>query len=534
MRSRITATVIGAAILIGGYAATQGGDPGGGEALASANIYMSTSAGIDGCTRANPAITYTQAVAGGNVCKSWWKACDIAVAGDVVGVKDGTYPATAATQTGIPSIQYNGDDGFGSDCSNGSGADYDPNWREKGDAEGSLANWVTFRCADDENQDGVVMGAGHFRIGANAHARIYGGCFHFSNVMFNYTGETIRGGQNVIFEGRTNRLLVDGFASYGGKNVMLKFWEAGPWTTCGQDGGPEPEAAECNATTPVWEAKYASRPNGNSDFEGGGQIPKFTQNSSYKTLNGRSEDGYSHDHQSRDGQAPAPDWHGGCGMAQFNKGRSPDGSNSSQSHNIVIDRHRCERVMVFGFFIEDADGVTYQNSVVGCPADLMQNSSYVTWNDCIGSQPSFSVKSGTGGWTPTNILVRYNSMYSAIIMGGYASNTNVRVIGNVATNGGCESTITFDRNAWTDASTCTDGSVLSNQGDPWVQKNSTEYSYPPSLGQVDTEEIDYHLSSGTKSFENWITETSSDYALTYDYDGDARTSGSRDAGADER
>ncbi len=495
----------------------------------SANLWVVASGGSDTCARVSTATTFASATAGSK-CKSFWKACTAATAGDIVGVTDGNYPAVAATTGGpLP----NGDDGFGNDCSDGSGADYNPNWAEQGVAQGSLSNWVTFRCADDENQDGVVMGAGHFRVNANIHARIYGGCFHFSDVLLNYQGETSRGAANLILEGKTNRMLVDAYASYGAKNIMLKLWESGPWTTCAGAGEGEAAAATCSASVP-WENKYRNRSTGNHDMEGGGQIPKFSQNSAYKTLNARSEDAYIHDLMSRDGQAPPPDWHGGCGMAQFNKGSNPDGTNSSQAHNIVVDRTRCERVMVFGFFIEDADGVTYQNSVEGCPADLMQNNGYTIWNDCVPAQPSFSIKSSTGGWTPTNILVRYNSFYSAIIMGGYGSYSNVRVIGNVAANGGCEAGVTFDRNAWTNSSSCTDGTVLSNQGNPWVARDSTEYAYPPSLGQVDTEEIDYHLSGGTKSFENWITETGADYALGYDYDGSSRTSGSRDAGADER
>lgn len=49
-------------------------------------------------------------------------------------------------------------------------------------------------------------------------------------------------------------------------------------------------------------------------------------------------------------------------------------------------------------------------------------------------------------------------------------------------------------------------------------------------------EIDLHLSgsAGSHGFEDDITPTSADYALTKDMDGATRTSGSRDPGADER
>jgi hypothetical protein len=47
---------------------------------------------------------------------------------------------------------------------------------------------------------------------------------------------------------------------------------------------------------------------------------------------------------------------------------------------------------------------------------------------------------------------------------------------------------------------------------------------------------DYHLTgaAGSTAAENIVTPTSSDYTVTTDMDGEARTAGSRDAGADER
>jgi hypothetical protein len=82
VRSRITATVIGAAILVGGYAVVQGG---GGDG--TANLWVDTNGGT--CTRSASLVAYSDAAA----CSSFNTAYQAATNGDLICVATGSsYP----------------------------------------------------------------------------------------------------------------------------------------------------------------------------------------------------------------------------------------------------------------------------------------------------------------------------------------------------------------------------------------------------------------------------------------------------------
>jgi hypothetical protein len=82
VRSRITATVIGAAILIGGYAVVQGGGSG------EANAWVTSVAGS--CTRQASPVTLATAESNGWTCGTYDAANDVCQGGDTVRVKDGS------------------------------------------------------------------------------------------------------------------------------------------------------------------------------------------------------------------------------------------------------------------------------------------------------------------------------------------------------------------------------------------------------------------------------------------------------------
>jgi hypothetical protein len=135
-------------------------------------------------------------------------------------------------------------------------------------------------------------------------------------------------------------------------------------------------------------------------------------------------------------------------------------------------------------------------------------------------------------------LIRYNTLCTQAIFSGSDTYTNVRVIGNLflATGTNCTNPgMTFDYNAVVGGTCGTNSTNVSaglvvNRGitDNNCIPTSSESSWCAAL-------MDHHLTgSNVTGVDNAVTPTSSDYALTYDYDNASRTSGSRDVGADER
>jgi hypothetical protein len=506
MRSRITATVIGAAILIGGYAATQQGGGGGGE-LAAANVYLAASGGSSGCVRSSTLITYTQAVAANAVCNTFDVACSAATAGDVVGVKNGAYAVDEPSRRAV--WMNNGD------CSDGIGANTNPN------GTSIPASWVSFQCGDGtgtarsvEVASNAVGGqaGGSMDINAKLHAEFKGRCFYFPIINMGLGDSTLTS-QYVRFDD----VQFQGFQCVGCQDVAFLNSEHGPAIFCGQDGGPVAEQYECNPSGPYWEARWASRTDGNVDLVGmemylhqnGGSIG--AANISYINV-------YSHDIQTKENVG----WHPGCLQTEKMDG-------------LLIDRSRFERCAIEPILLNDPftlTNSTIQNSMIGCNVDGTDNAGGTYDQVATGSKKTID-----NGGNMNNVLIRYNTFCTQAVFSGADTYTNVRVIGNLflETGTNCSATgMTFDYNAVV-GGTC--GTNSTNVASPVVNRGVTDNNCIPTSSSSTwcAALMDHHLTGSTVTgVDNAVTPTSSDYALTYDYDNVSRTSGSRDVGADER
>jgi hypothetical protein len=186
------------------------------------------------------------------------------------------------------------------------------------------------------------------------------------------------------------------------------------------------------------------------------------------------------------------------------------------------------------FFIEnfgggaDVNNMLVENNWFGCKVNSYPDSPLTARTTC-GSGPPMDIKNC--GTTCNGMIFRYNSWYG--IGGAETSYTNLRFIGNAGAQPSNEtlcSAGSWQYNAfWTKASGCAAAIAGTNF--------STGSSLPSSLFVNTTAgSDDYHLTgaAGSTAAENIVTPTSSDYTVTTDMDGEARTAGSRDAGADER
>jgi hypothetical protein len=534
MRGRITATVIGAAILIGGYAAVQGG----GEEL-EANAWAAASGGNENCVRSSTLLTYSEAQAANAVCNSMHSACRAAAGGDLVLFKAGNYSMTY-TQFDLPTDH---DDGLGHDCSDGAGGAYNPNWQEQGLSQPTYPppNWVRFECGDGEDADVNFAPPGsddmtHYFV-SNAHVHFYGGCFRFGDLRFDYSGGTGLNAQNIIVEGGTRRWSVYAMEQRGAKNILTKKWEANPLVLCA-------------ATTTGYASKYKCVPSTTSTGEDWGetmnvgpaslhgvQIPWTGRNSSGATINYRSEDGLVHDLQTKNAnEIEGDEWHSGCGYTYDNDGVGANGTdNADASHNIVIDELHCYRVNVFGYQVQNANGVTIQNSSFGAPNIPMdsQTPDNTYWYQPLATQPGITVVCNGGETSQSNVLVRYNSSVGPIHMTSCLTGSNMEVIGNVALNGySCDAYATWDYNV-SGTSACGTNST-GGAASPFTTDVRSTIAYPPSAGETSASNVGFDATlTGTNAWENAITPTSLDYALPLDKDGDTRTA-PRTAGADER
>jgi hypothetical protein len=134
--------------------------------------------------------------------------------------------------------------------------------------------------------------------------------------------------------------------------------------------------------------------------------------------------------------------------------------------------------------------------------------------------PGTSRSSAINMESPSGILIRYNSFAGGQGVDHEAGTfSNARLIGNifgVDGGGNCISGATYDYNVWLTAS-C--GTNSKNVGGTM-----------PFVNNTDGAAGDYHLNSGTYTFENWIAPTTADYSLATDKDSNARTA-PRTAGA---
>jgi hypothetical protein len=506
VRSRIAVILVGAAVMVGGYAATQGG---GGAAL-SANLFTVASGGTTSCVRSSTLITYDQAVAaggtaicgpGGGSAAVFDIACSAATGGDIIGVKDGAYPVDEPPRRAV--WMNNGD------CSDGAGANTNPN------GTSIPSNWVSFQCGDGTSNPRSVeiaasspgVAGGSFEINAKLHAEFKGRCFYFPIINAGL-GDTTLTSQYVRFDD----VQFQGFQCVGCSDFAFVNAEHGPAVFCGQAGSATPDAQECSPSGPYWESRWTGRVDGNVDLVGmemylhqnGGSIG--AANISYINV-------YSHDIQTKN----TADWHPGCLQTE-----KVDG--------LLIDRSRFERCAVEtllfnnGFTLTNS---TIQNSMIGCNTDGLQASGNTYDQVATGS-----VKSIDNGGDMTNVLIRYNTLCTQAILDPVDTYSTTRLIGNLflATGTNCtDPGITFDYNAVV-GGTCGTNSTNVSAG-LVVNRGVDDNNCSASCAAL----LDHHLTGSTVTgVDNAVTPTSSDYALTYDYDGAARTSGSRDVGADER
>jgi hypothetical protein len=555
VRSRITATVIGAAILIGGYAAIQGG----GGVAAQANLFAVASSGSPNCTRSSTLITYEAAVSAGAVCgpgvrtsngsidgTPFGNACHAATGGDKVAVKNGNYAQT-------PSNGFLLDGNL--DCSDGAGADYNPNWEEQGVSEGSLANWVTFVPGDAT--PAITFNVGSFTIPQGNYHMIWEGIDVNTGIRFNFGGESPgQRAQNIIIRGESSTELATlyGIQITGSKNILLKDVSNGPSNQCAKNDAFVPVAWRCNPSGPWFEAQYANfgtatascdMQNGNHTSCGGWWANGGSEWAELYIHDGgagpyqniRLENYVNHDQQSiQDSTAAA---HPGCLMS-FDTGNS-----TTTSHNLVLDGYVCERPA--GASIQLADsGVTIQNSVFGCQVQSLQNSGGLWDGTCVGAAFGWGRKTPSGG--ATNVLLRYNYFGASGAFNGLTINTsatgsfsdvtNFRVVGNVfADTVTCGVTgVTYDSNAFVNGvSTCGTNATSLSAGDPVV---TSSYDTADNLYSLENAVMDAHKdgSPALPTLNPTSLNTScgcTDYTLGWDVDRDTRSSTSTRPGVDD-
>jgi hypothetical protein len=488
VRSRITATVIGAAILIGGYAAIQGG----GGVAAQANLFAVASSGSPNCTRSSTLITYEAAVSAGAVCgpgvrtsngsidgTPFGNACHAATGGDKVAVKNGNYVQN-------PANGYLFDGNL--DCSDGAGADYNPNWEEQGVSEGSLANWVTFVPGDAT--PAITFNVGSFTIPQGNYHMIWEGIDVNTGIRFNSGGESPgQQAKNIIIRGksRTELATLYGVQITGSKNILLKDISNGPSNQCAKNDALVPVAWRCNPSGPWFEAQFANvgtvtascdMQNGNHTLCGGFWANGGSEWAELYIHDGgaggyeniRLENYVNHDQQSAQDSTAAA--HPGC-LMHFGTDAAIE-----TAHNAVLDGYVCERPA--GASIQFSDGGwTVQNSVFGCQVQSLQNSGGLWDGSCIAMPFGFGVKGGSG---PNNVLIRYNyfgsGAGSSLVFqtgAGFVDNfSNVRVVGNIfAGSVTCGVTgVTYDSNTFVSGvSTCGTNATSLGAGDPVVNSS---------------------------------------------------------------
>ncbi len=351
--------------------------------------------------------------------------------------------------------------------------------------------------------------------------------FVSQHLSFGQGPDTSRTTQNV----RVIGAHVDGIEVRAAKNIEVRDFEGGPVIICAATGSQFATAQKCDPNGPEFEAQFAGRccpfgaGGGNVDWEGT-QIPKVSNNlGGYHPVNVRFENGWVHDLQTKDADL----WHTGCGILQFFRGAGT-GGDAGGSHNVVLDRIVCERATVQGFFIEDADGITIQNSVSSCPTEPYNQARPIgRWGQCVITQRGIDIKSGTSGWTPTNILWRYNAVEAR----ANSTYSNVRVIGNIYRDeSACDASksgVTWTRNVAYGSNSgflCGTNSLHVGSTAPW---EDTDYGDVPSTSTL----INFRLTAGTKPFENWISETAPDYSVAVDASGTLRRT-PRTAGPHQR
>jgi hypothetical protein len=181
--------------------------------------------------------------------------------------------------------------------------------------------------------------------------------------------------------------------------------------------------------------------------------------------------------------------------------------------NITVRGARFWNCSIFDIFLQPFNG---QISDV-----TLENNWFATPTDPNGEPNSGRAVEFSGGGPWRNLLIRHNSVNTAINLNDGAANPqyeNAQVIGNVAERAtACYGGVTYRDNVWFGGGTC----------DP----SDASVGAPPFAVASDRADLDYHLTGGVAV--DFVPAGVSD--LGDDFDGEARPRGpARDAGSDER
>lgn len=181
--------------------------------------------------------------------------------------------------------------------------------------------------------------------------------------------------------------------------------------------------------------------------------------------------------------------------------------------NITVRGARFWNCSIFDIFLQPFNG---QISDV-----TLENNWFATPTDPNGKPNSGRAVEFSGGGPWNNLLIRHNSVNTAINLNDGAPGpqyANVRVIGNIAERAtACFGGVTYRNNVWFGGGTC--------------DSSDAGVGAPPFALASDRADLDYHLSGGVAV--DFVPASVSD--LGDDFDGQPRPAGpARDAGADER
>jgi hypothetical protein len=549
----VAATVIVTTAIIGANLTSSGG----GVAV-SANLFAVPPASSDGtttCARSSTELEYAAAVSANAVCKSsgtqtsWEIACAAATGGDKVGVMPGVYASVGAQNWT-----------FGNnitDCSDNTGADYDPNWREKGTSEGSLANWVTYVPGEDCGGTPNITFSTHFNVKAERHIIIGsppgdttspgGECFYFNRTINTLNPPTPK---NIIFRGKspTQPMQVYGMNLSAPTNFLMENIDYGPNVQCAaNDTNATPTFFRCDPSGPYFESVYATigtnvagcvpaSTGGCAGYfsQGGDEFvePQIRQGQSGVVhTNVRLDNFRVHDTSAKGTGAGV---HPGCFLLPINS------DTSVPNHNIVLNAVSCERNVIG---VQQAfSSVTVQNSYFGCPVnDLAQTGGQ--WDVCSETYAlGMACREDLApGCVQTNVLLRYNVFFDGANPGigfndpassSFGTYSNVRAIGNIFIGSGltgCSFTgVTCANNSFINTSTAgSNPTTLSC--DPTID---SDQSTPDNLWRESTQ-LDPRLSGASCGVPTLDPSTlGTDYQLGFDIDGDARGASATRAGVD--
>jgi hypothetical protein len=219
----------------------------------------------------------------------------------------------------------------------------------------------------------------------------------------------------------------------------------------------------------------------------------------------------------------------------INNACHPDGLFISSGGPLTFREVAFSRIAGEVFFIQnfgtprpDVHDVTVQNSWFGCKVNAIADTGGALPTSCGSSTVPIDIDNC--GADCTNILFRYNSWVG--FLWRETVNVNVRLIGNAGAQTGSSDPICADGtnqyNGWFLKS------LGGNCGGTNVNSGTTTQTSIFTSTTPGSEDFNLAGAGGSTVADNLVTPTTSDFTVTTDIDGTARTAGSRDAGAVER